>query len=93
MTEAIETAKGRFSDDNWWTDDMHLEGQPEISLDGNIITVWSQWIIPEGAKQKIESGDMTAEEQETLWFEYVKGLFDIFDRFERQDYGPLWQRY
>lgn len=92
LTKAINTAKGRFSDENWWTSDMHLE-PPEINRSENVITVWSEWIIPDEPKQKLESGNMTDEEQKTLWFEYVKGLFDIFDRFERQDYGPLWQRF
>jgi len=92
LIKAIETAKGRFSGDSWWTSDIHLQ-PPEISRNENVINVWSEWIIPEEIKYKLESGEMTDEEQETLWFEYVKALFDIFDRFERQDYGPLWQRF
>jgi hypothetical protein len=92
LRDAITTAKGRFTKRNWWSEDMHLES-PEIVNEGNITTVWSEWIIPAEEKEKLESGNTTEEEMETLWFEYVRSIFDLFDKFERQDFGPLWQRY
>ncbi|MEZ4812139.1 MAG: hypothetical protein R2883_01375 [Caldisericia bacterium] len=92
LTDAIAGAKGRFTEKNWWSEDLYLNA-PEITVDGKIITLWSEWIIPIEEKQKIESGEMTEEEKETLWFKYVRSIFDLFDKFERQDYGPLWQGY
>ncbi|HOO96818.1 MAG TPA: hypothetical protein PKV16_05430 [Caldisericia bacterium] len=89
---AIATATGRFTKRMWWSEDLHLS-TPEFVQNGNKIDIWAEYDIPEPERAKIESLEMTDQEMEELWLQYVRGVFDIFDKLERHDYGVFWQGY
>jgi hypothetical protein len=91
LKQAIETAKGRFTNKSWWYEDLHLT-KPEITQDGKYIKIWASFNIAPEIKEKIRTLNMTKEERKELWFE-VRALFDLQDKFLRRDYGILWQNY